>query len=426
MENTKYFIVASPLFDKKINSKAYYLQVQNSERLFDAGSDFQGLGDAMNAPHLELLSALGTEPFASDLPLLVEHNEYQLLAGLPATLGFSPEHIIVVIGKEVPISGAVFMKCMDLKDKGYKLAANGILPGVSPDLFFELFNYLILDYEANDFKRDFGAMRPHIFKIKFIINNIPDMDAFNTLTHLHEARYSGKFYSSPVDKDAGDIAPLKINALHLLSQINQEDFEITEAAAIIERDPALSISLLKFINRAGGFRGVKKVENIRQAVVIMGQREIRRWAAVAITTQLAEDRPSEITRLSLIRAKFAENLAYAYELGTFAPLLFIAGLFSLLDVILEKPMEEAINEVAVDPRVHRALVEQKGEMYEVLDLVYNYEKCNWIECVTNLYRNKVTNSEAIKAFMDALIWYREMLETIDEDDVETEHTAAGA
>jgi EAL and modified HD-GYP domain-containing signal transduction protein len=417
MENTKYFIVASPLFDKKIEAVAYYLQVQHSERLFDTGSDFQGLGDAMNAPHLEILSAIGTEPFAADLPLLVEHTEYQLLAGLPASLGFNPEHIVVVIGKEVPINGAVFMRCMELKDKGYRLAANGILPGVSPDLFFEMFNYLILDYQSNDFKRDFGAMRPHIFKIKFIINNIPDMEAFNSLTHLHEALYSGKFYSSPVAKNAGEIAPLKINALHLLSQINKDDFDVTEAASIIERDPALSISLLKFINRAGGFRGVRKVENIRQAVVIMGQKEIKRWSAVAITTQLAEDRPSEITRLSLIRAKFAENLAGAFELGTVSPLLFIAGLFSLIDVILEKPIEEAIAEVAVDARVHRALVEKTGDLYQVLELVYAYEKSDWIACATNLYRNKITNVQAITAFMDALVWYRAMLETIDEDEI---------
>ncbi|MDR0818492.1 MAG: HDOD domain-containing protein [Oscillospiraceae bacterium] len=410
----KVFAVAEPLFDSQIEVQAYYLHGKNSDSLFDA--DVKNSGDALQSPTLDIVGQMGTEPFAGSYPMFVPVNEFQLLSGLPASLGIFPSKLIVVVGKDIPFNGAVYQKCEDLKEQGYELAAEGLLGSISPDLFFELFDYLILDYLSQNFKRDFTAMRPHIFKIKFVINNVPSMEAFDSVSKLHGAMFSGDFYSAPVTKGSGEISPIKMNALHLLGQINQEDFELIDVAEIIERDAALSVSLLRFINSAGGFRGTKRVESIRQAVAIMGQNEVKRWATVAITSQLGEDRPSEITRLSLLRGKFAENLADAYELGMLKSGLFISGLLSLLDVILQKPMAEAIADVAVDARIHNALVNKRGIIYEVMELIIAFGRCDWYGVAVNLYRNKVNADLVAQAFIDALVWYRELLERMEEEE----------
>jgi EAL and modified HD-GYP domain-containing signal transduction protein len=153
-------------------------------------------------------------------------------------------------------------------------------------------------------------------------------------------------------------------------------------------------------------------------VAILGQKEVRRWATVAISVSLAEDRPGEITKLSLVRAKFAENLALAFELGIFQSNLFMAGLFSLLDVVLEKPMAEAVKEVAVDDRVKKALVDKTGELYTVLDLIYTYERADWDKVSIIGIRNNVDMEMVIQAFLDALVWYNQLLASIDESDKE--------
>jgi EAL and modified HD-GYP domain-containing signal transduction protein len=90
------------------------------------------------------------------------------------------------------------------------------------------------------------------------------------------------------------------------------------------------------------------------------------------------------------------------------------GLFSLLDVILQKPMSEAITEVAVDTKVLNALLNKSGEVYEVLELVTAYERCDWYTVAINLNRNRINSKSVSEAFFNSLVWYCELLESMEE------------
>jgi EAL and modified HD-GYP domain-containing signal transduction protein len=159
----------------------------------------------------------------------------------------------------------------------------------------------------------------------------------------------------------------------------------------------------------------RSVDSIRNAVAILGQKEVRKWATVAISVGIGEDRPSEITKLSLIRAKFAENLAPAFDMAAKSGSLFISGLFSLLDVILERPMREAIKEVAADDEVRDALVDHQGKISEVLKLIFAYERADWHHASINMVTNGVDIEVLTQAFLDSLYWYRQLLDAIDEE-----------
>jgi EAL and modified HD-GYP domain-containing signal transduction protein len=226
---------------------------------------------------------------------------------------------------------------------------------------------------------------------------------------------SGNFYSQPITKGAGEISPLKINALHLLGQINDESFDLGATADTIERDPALSISLLRFINTMNPDRS-RKIDSIRNAVAILGQNEVKKWANVAISVGIGEDRPSEITRLSLIRAKFAENLAPLFNMALSSGSLFISGLFSLLDVILQMPLSDAFDEVAVDNEIRDSLVNSKGRIYEVLALIFAYERADWHNASIIMVRNGIDIAQLSQAFLDSLYWYRQLLDAIDDEE----------
>ncbi|MGI6152674.1 MAG: EAL and HDOD domain-containing protein [Christensenellaceae bacterium] len=274
-------------------------------------------------------------------------------------------------------------------------------------------DYMLLDYESPEFAAQFRVAGTMLRHIKTVITNVPDMNTYNTLkSGQAPLLFTGDFYSQPITEGDNVISPLKVNALNLLHQVNQEDFDLTDIVKIIERDPYMSISLLKFIN--SGAVGLKRhVESINNAVAILGQTEVKKWSIVALSISLAEDRPSEITRISLIRAKFAENLATAFEMGVFQQGLFMAGLFSLLDVILEKPMEEAIKEVGVDERIRKALVDKQGDFYKVLELVYAYERADWDLATILMLKNDLEVNTVSSAFTDALLWYTQLLQSID-------------
>jgi EAL and modified HD-GYP domain-containing signal transduction protein len=215
--------------------------------------------------------------------------------------------------------------------------------------------------------------------------------------------YEGEFFRMPVTKGQTEVSPLKVNYIELLNMVNASDFDLTKAADVIGRDTALVISLLKMVNKMARN---SEITSIRHAAAMLGQRELKKWINTAVTNQLCADRPNEITRVSLLRAKFAENLASAFEMSMQSSELFLMGLFSVLDLILDKPMEEALKMVKVSKEINAALIEGKGPFAEVLDFVTQYENANWQEVSRLMVLKNMDMNKVYEAYIDSLKWYR--------------------
>ena len=209
----------------------------------------------------------------------------------------------------------------------------------------------------------------------------------------------------PAISKSGEIAPLKITYIELLNLVNQPDFDLTEVADVISKDTALVINMLEIVNKLSRN---SKITSIRAATAMLGQREIRRWASTAATKSLCADKPSEIMRLSLIRAKFAENLAYCFDLGAVTAELFLMGLFSVLDILLDKNMKDALELVNVSEEISSALLERKGRLAPLLNFMLYYEDADWQEVSRLMTVLNIDVKNVYIAYTDALIWYRDM------------------
>jgi len=412
----RFFISAIPFFDANMAVHAYRMMTHDGDKLLGAAEDFRMLGGELLASALNYVRDIGTEPFAGRHDFFVGISKYQLLIGMPLSLGIPPENLVCVIDSETLADNAAYAKLGVLKRKGYQLAIQGLPRAISMETAVKFFDYMLLSSGSPDFNEDFREIRPYIFKTRLVITDVPDMESFHRFAGARSVLLSGDFYSQPITKGLSEISPLKINSLHLLGQINDEGFDLGTAADTIERDPALSISLLRFINAMSPDRN-RKIDSIRNAVAILGQKEVRKWATVAISVGIGEDRPSEITRLSLLRAKFAENLAPAFDMAPKSGSLFIAGLFSLLDVILQMPLRRAIDEVAVAVEIKDALLRNTGPIHQVMSLIFAYERADWHNASLIMVRNGVDIAELSQAFIDSLYWYRQLLDAIaDESD----------
>ena len=403
------FIVAIPFFDSDMSVLAYRLNSRSGKKLIGMMAEELSMSDAVLTPGLDLVKTLGVEPLTGGSPLYIDINEYHLLMRIPIVLGIPPEMLVCILSSRINPDDAVIKKCSELKELGFKIAMEGIPEGLTKNPLFEYVDTIIVD--IRDFAQDekFKTTMKAVAKLKqIVLSYIPDMDKFNALVGLPNTLYCGSFFSQPITKGVSKISPIKINALTLLRRINEEDFDLGDIADTIGRDPSLSISLLRFINTVMP----RKIESIRNAVAILGQKEVKRWATAAISIQLAEDKPNEITKLSLIRARFAENLAKVFSVGVFAPSLFMMGLFSLLDVILERPMEEAAKEVALDDSVRAALVDKSGDFYYILEFIHAYEHANWDAIAIMMVKHNLILEEVTTAFVDALVWYKALLDAI--------------
>ena len=408
----KTLIVALPLFNSDMAVEAYRLNTRGGENLREMMDDNLRVSEAVMTPGLDLVKTLGVEPLSGDSPLFVDINEYHLLMGIPLTLGISPEKLVCVLPGLINTDEAVIGKCRELKDLGYGIAIDGLLNDIAENPVFELIDYIIVDTDRYIPDKGLIAIIVGLSKVKrMVISNITDKDMFNMLKVIPNTVFTGNFYKRPITKGASEIAPIKVNALTLLKQINEDDFELGDIAGTIERDPSLSISLLRFINTVMP----REINSIRSAVAILGQKEVKRWATAAISIQLAADKPNEISKLSLIRARFAENLAGVFEMGIFAPSLFMMGLFSLLDIILDKPMAEAAKEVSFDEKVREVLVDKTGEFHKIMELMHAYEHADWDAIAIKMVQYDLEIDEIVAAFIEALQWYKALLDTINEE-----------
>jgi EAL and modified HD-GYP domain-containing signal transduction protein len=217
----------------------------------------------------------------------------------------------------------------------------------------------------------------------------------------------------PFAEGDNKVSPLQVNMINLLNKVRADNFDFDAVAKIIQRDPALTISLLRMVNT--GSRGRRnEIKTINGAVVMLGQDEVRKWITAAAANQLGTDKPNEITKLSMIRAKFAEALAVKFGLYADAGSLFLMGVFSVLDAMLEMPMEDALKLVLVSDDIRDALVSHTGKFSDVYNFIVNYESANWAVVSRILILHDLTTETIYETYVETLCWYRDLLSDDEE------------
>ena len=398
-----------PLFDKEMSVRAYSLFTQKSNMFLNP--ILQGTGSydgATRIPGLEVIESMGIETLSADKEVFVPVNNVSIFTDIDSQCSAPHESIVLLVDKSVKPEPMYVERIRELKEEGYKFAIRKLaVPQF--EAYREillLMDYVLLDHKKIDITKAkiyFSSIYPNV---KLCAGNIQTQEIFDTLKEDGGYElYEGEFYRVPVTKGETEVTPLKINYIELLNTVNGEDFELTKAADIIGRDTALVISLLKMVNRMAVN---SEITSIRHAAAMLGQRELKKWINTAVANKLYADKPNEITRLSLLRAKFAENLAPAFSLAAQAPELFLMGLFSVLDLILSKPMEEALKMVQVSKEIREALVDNKGKFAPIMSFITQYECANWQEISRLMILQEIDMEQVNEAYLSSLTWYRDL------------------
>lgn len=400
-----------PLFDHTMNVCAYSVFAQKDNFLLNPRMLGVGRYDgAANVVAFEILDSMGLETMTGDKNVFVEMNNISIFADIAAQCSVPHDRIVLLVDNELPPDEKYTARLKELKEDKYKLAIRR-LPVVRFEEYrpvLSLMDYILLDHKKIDISKAkvyFSKVYPNI---KLIAVNVDSQDDYDRLKEGGGYDlYEGEFFRMPVKKGAEELAPLKVNYLELLKVVNDEDFDLSEAASVIERDPALVVSLLEMVNRMTVNSGITSVKH---AAAMLGQKELKRWINTAATKELCVDRPGEILRLSMIRARFAENLAPVFKLASQSSELFLMGLFSVLDVIIEKPMAEALDMVRVSSEIQRALLKKEGSFAAVYDFLVQYENASWQEVSRQMVVGDIDIDTVYKAYVDALCWFRDLFE----------------
>ena len=402
------FATLIPLFDENMAVKAFSLFSQKENYLLNPSmlgtGAYSGVG-SING--LEVIENTGIETLSKDADIFVQVNNASIFADIEEQCKAPAKRIVILMDNTVKPEKEYLRRIDALKKKGYRFAIRKLLVAdfeEYKDIIGKL-DFILLDHKRIDISKAkiyFTKLFPNV---KLCAINIETQEIFEELkAQGGYTYYEGPFYRIPITKTLNqEVAPVKMTYIELMNVVNAPDFDLTQAADVIGRDTALVVSLLKMVNR---MTINSEITSIRHAAAMLGQKELKRWINTAVTNKLCEDSPGEVTRLSLIRAKFAENLAPLFEEAGQSQELFLMGLFSILDVVLNKPMEEALKIVRVSKSIEQALTKGEGDFGKILKFMRAYEDANWTEVSRVMVLEKVDMDATYKAYLDALRWYR--------------------
>lgn len=399
-----------PLFDEDIAVRAYSLFVQKKNYFLNpnllGGAQFDGAG---HVDGLEVIDNMGMETLSNDAEVFVQVSNISVFSDIENQCDAPHERVVLLLDNTVLPSDMYLDRLKALRKSGYKLAIRKLEVSQFEDYreVLQLMDYILLNQRKIDISKAkiyFQSLFPNI---KLCAVGVDSMETFEKLKAAGGfSLYEGEFFRIPGNRSEHEVSPLKVNYIQLLNMVNSPEFELTEAADIIGRDTALVISLLKMVNR---MTRNSTITSIRHAAAMLGEKELRKWLITAVAGQLYTDKPNELTRMSLLRAKFAENLAPVFSMAIQSSELFLMGLFSVLDVILDMPMKDALETIRVSKNISDALVYHKGIFAFPLEFILQYENANWQEVSRLMIVHNIEMQPVYDAYLNALRWYRDTI-----------------
>lgn len=399
-----------PFFDRNMSVSAYSLFTRKNNFLMNpsllGSRQFDG---AAYVDGLELIQELGTTTLSGGKPIFVSLNNISIFSSLESQCKNTNHAPILLIDQTFPPVSMYTDRIRDLREFGYHFAIRNLPVHCYEDYapILSQMDYILIDCQKIDAIKASFYFRKLYPDICICASNIPDMETFGKLSPAETiSLFEGTFFRMPVTRGEHKVSPLKINYISLLNLMEEDDFDLTKAADIISQDTALIISLLRLANTRS-FNS--EITSVRVAVSMLGQKDLTRWIQTTVIEKLCSDKPNELMRLSLLRAKFAENLAPVFGMAMRSQELFLTGLFSILDIILDCTMEEALSMVRVSGKIRAALLEHTGPLAEVLHFIVKYESAEWQEVSRQLVLKNIEIPDVSQAWVSSLQWYAKLI-----------------
>ncbi len=370
-EGIERYLARQPIFDLNQNVFGY-------ELLFRSGThNFFDAVDAEMAARRLLDNAFlfGLGPLLEGRKAFVNFTRESLLKGYPSLL---PKEVVVVELLEAVASDAdVREACQQLKQRGYAIALDDFRPSGPSAGLAQFADYMKIDWQVSP-PRECEALVSFYAPqgIRMLAEKVETPQQFRLARSMGYSCFQGYFFCKPEMLQTRDIPGFKMNYLRILQEANRNELDLAAIERIFKHEPSLLFKLLRYLNSpVFGLRGT--VSSVRHAITLLGVANLRRWISVVAVGAMAGDKPSELVITGLVRARFCELMAASLGLRAWATDLFLLGLLSLMEAILDRPMPEILKEIPVSEEVRQALVEDRGPFAHALNIAASFERGYW-------------------------------------------------
>jgi c-di-GMP-related signal transduction protein len=392
------YLARQPILNRSRELFAYELLFRSSLQ-----NSCEGLNlEVASTSVLDTSFLIGFEKVTAGRPMFINCPRDFLLRDY--ILLFPPKSVVVEILETVVPDQEIVETCRRLKQAGYTIALDDFVD--SPDWapLVALADIIKVDFRLTDRAKQRTLMSRYAGKnIRMLAEKVETQEEFAAGMYMGYSLFQGYFFCRPEMMQHRNIPSSKLSYLELLRAATAPEFDVKELALKIKHEPSLTFRLLRYLNSAAfGLR--TEVHSVAHALSLLGERELRKWIAVVSVGVLADGKPDELMVVPLVRGRFCELLAPLAGMPGHASDLFLMGLLSVMDAILDKPLDSILAELPVRREIKEALQAQKGLYWQLLEIAIAHERADWEKVGVLVSETGMNEEEASSLYVSAVDW----------------------
>lgn len=389
-----YFYAArQPILDANKNLYAYELLFRDS--IDNVFPDIDG--DEATSKMIEASKFnIGISDFTGSKPVFINFTLETLIQGYPEML--TNEEVVVEILETIKPGKKLLGICKDLYSKGYTIALDDYEHQSVWSYFYPFIKIIKVDIQQTNFdeiKQILEAIKDHPH-IKLLAEKVETYQEYDQALQLGFKYFQGFFFAKPEMVKTKSLSPSQLAMAELLYETSKPELDLANITHVFERDVSLSYKLLRYANSAI-FRRRSEISTIKQALMILGSSELKRFLGLMFAITANPDKPTELIKLAMTRAKFCELVAKDMKSQLDDSIAFLTGLLSMIDAILDEELSVVLDKLPLANEIKEPLLTRKGVMAAIIKLVEFIEHAQWEKL-------QLDKEQAVKHYNQALAW----------------------
>ena len=405
------FVARQAIFDRKRQLYAYELLYRSDA----AHNEFDGTdaGAATRQVISSTMLSIGLENILCGKKAFLNFDHRLLSDGMHLSL--PRQAIVIEILESVQPTADLIALCQSIHEQGYSIALDDFVSQPQFEPLTRIAKLIKVDLRATAKGEQERLLRTYQPRgITMLAEKVETHEEFEWARHAGYDLFQGYFFARPVIVSGRQIPAVQVTCLRLLRETQQKELDFQRLEILIRGDVSLTFKLLRYANSAL-FGRRDKTSSLGRALLVLGEDGIRRWAALATLPMLATNKPGELVTLSIVRARFCERLA---QLGGIVQHgdAFLMGMFSLLDALIDCPLDEALREVDLGPGITEALLGTAAEqdaLTKIYQLARRFEIGDWDEIEDLAADCGVPATVVGTAYMESTLWAERLLSHVD-------------
>lgn len=392
------FIARQPIFDKNMKIFGYELLYRQNETNF-----FTGIDDDQATRELiyNTFLVMGLQDLTDGTAAFINFSKGLIDSEVPLML--PKQDIVVEVLEREQATSATISACSRLKEQGYQLALDDFVLDQNNEPLIEMCDIIKVEFPAVSREDQTALIGKYGKKLRFLAEKIETREEYGEAVKMGYDLFQGYFFSKPVIVKSREVVTLNANLVSVFRELNSPDPSYAVIADIFEEDLGLSYKLLKLANSVH-MEAKNRIKSIPHALAYIGIRELKQWISLMMLKELQNVENAELVKQSLIRGKFMELIAAEMHPDAEASEFYFTGIFSSMDILLSRPMENVIQGLPISSVVKEALLGEPNIQRSMLDFVIDWENARW----TTLANHFCIPPKAADRYVESLRWAQKL------------------